>query len=64
MGITNAEVVPHGFPCTFNDWGGELELSVALAHAVSDKVEVAYRRGSMLAKRHELMHDVQAFCDG
>jgi hypothetical protein len=56
--------VPHGFPCTFNDWGGELELSVALAHAVGDKVEVAYRRGSMLAKRHELMHDVQAFCDG
>jgi hypothetical protein len=45
-------------------FGARQMLELALAHAVSDKVEVAYRRGSMLAKRHELMHDVQAFCDG
>jgi hypothetical protein len=33
-----------------------------LAHAVGDKVEEAYRRGNMLAKRHALMADWEAFC--
>jgi hypothetical protein len=37
---------------------------MALAHAVSDKVEAAYRRGEMVAKRHKLMADWQKFCDG
>src|SRR6202020_1763186 len=41
---------PHGFRSTFEDWGAELGdydldlLRLALAHAVSDKVEAAYRR--------------------
>jgi hypothetical protein len=29
-----------------------------------DKVEAAYRRGEMLAKRHRLMADWQSFCAG
>ena len=34
---------------------------MALAHAVSDKVEAAYRRGDLLAKRTDLMNDWAAF---
>jgi integrase len=70
MGVTNDEAVPHGFRSTFRDWGGELGnypnelLELAIAHAVGDKVEAAYRRGEMLEKRHRLMADWQAFCDG
>jgi hypothetical protein len=33
-------------------------------HAVGDKVESAYRRGDMLAKRHALMRDWERFCNG
>ena len=70
LGITNDEAVPHGFRSSFNDWGAELGdypqelLALALAHAVGDKVEAAYRRGEMLEKRHRLMADWQVFCDG
>jgi integrase len=68
MSISDA--VPHGFRSAFNDWGAELGdhpnelLQLALAHTVGDKVEAAYRRGSMLDKRHALMSDWQRFCDG
>jgi len=68
IGITNDEAVPHGFRSTFRDWGAELGdypnelLELAIAHAVSDKVEAAYRRGEMLDKRHRLMGDWEAFC--
>jgi hypothetical protein len=60
----------HGFRSSFRDWGAELGdypnelLELALAHAVGDKVEAAYRRGDMLAKRHQLMADWERFCDG
>ena len=30
---------------------------MALAHAVGNKVEAAYRRGDLLAKRQQLMQD-------
>jgi integrase len=64
------EAVPHGFRSTFRDWGGEEGdypnelLELAIAHAVGDKVEGAYRRGNMLAKRHQLMSDWEAYCNG
>jgi integrase len=70
IGITNDEAVPHGFRSAFNDWGAELGnypqelLALALAHAVSDRVERAYRRGEMLDKRHKLMADWCGFCNG
>jgi hypothetical protein len=38
--------------------------SSAIAQAVGDKVEAAYRRGKMRAKRHELMRDWERFCAG
>ena len=70
MGVSNKEATPHGFRSTFKDWGGEVRdypqelLSLALAHAINDKVEAAYRRGEMLAKRHKLMGDWVAYCNG
>jgi integrase len=54
-------VTTHGFRSSFRDWVGELttfpgELAeAALAHAVGDETERAYRRGDALAKRRKLM---------
>jgi integrase len=67
MGV---DVTAHGFRSSFRDWGAEVGnhppelLELALAHAVGDRVEAAYRRGDMLAKRHQLMADWAEFCDG
>jgi hypothetical protein len=36
---------------------------MAFAHAVSDKVEVAYRRGDLFEKRRRLMAEWAAYCD-
>ena len=63
------EVVPHGFRSTFKDWSSEEteydnNLSeMALSHTLPDKVEAAYRRGSMVEKRRRLMADWAAYCD-
>jgi integrase len=59
----------HGFRSTFMDWGSEVGdypnelLQLAIAHAVGDKVEAAYRRGNQLAKRHALMSDWESYCN-
>ena len=64
------EFVTHGFRSAFRDWASEIGdypneiLETALAHTVNDQVEAAYRRGSMLAKRHALMADWERFCNG
>lgn len=69
MGLRD-QAVTHGFRSAFRDWGSEVGdypnelLELAIAHAISDRVEAAYRRGDMLAKRHKLMADWQRFCDG
>ena len=53
--------VPHGFRSSFKDWASETtnfpnELSeAALAHAIPNKSEAAYRRGNMLEKRRVMM---------
>jgi hypothetical protein len=36
---------------------------IALAHAVGNKVEAAYRRGDMMQKRRRLMSDWAAYCE-
>lgn len=60
--------VPHGFRSTFKDWAVECtnypsEMSeMALAHAVPDKVEAAYRRGDLLMRRYQMMEDWARFC--
>jgi integrase len=59
----------HGFRSTFRDWAAEQtsypnELcEIALAHAVSDKTEAAYRRGDMMEKRRRLMADWATYCE-
>lgn len=59
---------PHGFRSSFRDWAadktdypGEV-AEAALAHAVPNKVEAAYRRTDFLAKRRALMKDWGAYC--
>jgi len=53
----------HGFRSTFRDWAAESTTypnevcEMALAHAVGDAVESAYRRGDLFNKRVALMQD-------
>jgi integrase len=60
----------HGFRSSFRDWCAE-ETSTpreiaeaALAHAVGDLTERAYRRGDALEKRRKLMDAWAEFCSG
>jgi integrase len=61
--------VPHGFRSTFRDWASERTnyprdaAEMALAHAIGDKVEAAYRRGDLFEKRRRMMADWAKFCD-
>lgn len=63
-----AEYTVHGFRSAFRDWAAEETdhqrevAEAALAHAVGDTVERAYRRGDALAKRRKLMEDWEKFC--
>lgn len=60
------EYTIHGFRSTLRDWVGDETkfprevAEAALAHAVGDTVESAYRRGDALEKRRQLM---QAWAD-
>jgi integrase len=55
------DITVHGFRSTFRDWAAETTIfpnfvvEMALAHAVENKVEGAYRRGDLFAKRRKLM---------
>jgi len=59
--MERGDLTVHGFRSTFRDWASEATdfqdsvAEAALAHAVGDKVEAAYRRGDLLAKRRDLM---------
>jgi integrase len=58
----------HGFRSTFRDWVSEETnhtsevAEMALAHAITNKVEAAYRRGILLERRRDLMIDWERFC--
>lgn len=62
------DAVPHGFRSTFRDWARELTnyprdlAEQALAHALDNKVEAAYRRGDALEKRRLMMQEWDDFC--
>ena len=74
-GISDA-VAPHGprrpngawLPLEFRDWAAERTnfpsevAEMALAHAVGDKVEAAYRRGDLFEKRRRLTQQWATFC--
>lgn len=61
-------VTVHGFRSSFRDWCAEStnyprELAEkALGHVLRDKVEAAYQRGDLLAKRRELMTGWATYC--
>lgn len=63
------DAVPHGFRSTFRDWAAERTnfprdvAEMALAHAIGDKVEAAYRRGDLFAKRAQMMSAWADFCE-
>jgi integrase len=61
-------VTVHGFRSSFRDWAAETTgfpnhvLEMALAHAIGNGVEAAYRRGDLFEKRQRLMSEWAAFC--
>lgn len=64
-----AGAVPHGFRSTFSDWCAERTAysaevrEMALAHAIGNDTEAAYRRGDLFDKRRNLMNDWAAFVE-
>jgi integrase len=63
----NLTAVPHGFRSTFSDWCAERTSypsevrEMALAHAIGDATEAAYRRGDLFDKRRNLMSEWAKF---
>lgn len=66
----SATATLHGLRSSFRDWCGDDTThprdvaEAALAHAVGNAVEQAYRRSDALAKRRALMNDWSDFCIG
>ena len=63
-----AEITVHGFRSTFRDWASETTgiphevCEMALAHAIGNKAEAAYRRGDLFDKRRKLMEAWAGYC--
>jgi integrase len=63
-------VTVHGFRSSFRDGAAEQTsfpgevVEMALAHAIPNAVEAAYRRGDLFEKRKQLMDEWAAFCIG
>jgi integrase len=59
----SVDAVPHGLRSTFRDWAAERTpyaaevVEMALAHAITNQVERAYRRGDLFEKRRALMSE-------
>ena len=68
--MKRGDLTAHGFRSTFSDWCAERTAfpaevrEMALAHAVGDKVEAAYRRGDLFEKRRQIMDGWAHFVDG
>ena len=60
----------HGFRSTFRDWAAEATnfprevAEQALAHALESRVEAAYMRSDLLAKRRLMMDAWAGYCGG
>src|SRR6266704_3490929 len=67
--MKRGDVTAHGFRSTFSDWAAERTgyprevIEMALAHAVENKAEAAYRRGDLFEKRRQLMEGWARVCD-
>jgi integrase len=59
----------HGFRSSFRDWAGDKTTfprevaEAALAHAIGNETDAAYRRSDALEKRRKLMDAWAAFCE-
>jgi integrase len=59
--MERTDLTAHGFRATFRTWAAERTgfqrevIEAALAHAIESKVEAAYQRGDLFAKRRRLM---------
>ncbi|MFA5040191.1 MAG: integrase arm-type DNA-binding domain-containing protein [Bdellovibrionales bacterium] len=66
--MKRSDITVHGFRSSFRDWAAEQTnfprevAEAALAHAVDDKVEAAYRRGDLFEKRRQLMDAWARYC--
>jgi integrase len=66
----DATVTTHGFRSSFRDWAGDVAhaprevAEEALAHAVGNQTERAYRRGDALEQRRRLMEAWASFVEG
>lgn len=66
--MERGDLTVHGFRSTFRDWAGEMTayprevIEHALAHQLKDKAEAAYARGTLFAKRKQLMDSWATFC--
>jgi integrase len=62
------EITTHGFRSSFRDWCGDATnfsreiAEAALSHRVGDTVEAAYRRGTALEKRRQVMTAWARYC--
>jgi integrase len=67
--MERGDITVHGFRSTFSDWAHEqtpfpkVVIDMALAHVIGDKVEAAYRRGDLFAKRRQLMQAWAKYCE-
>ncbi len=66
--MNRGEITSHGFRSTFRDWAAERTnfpnevVEMALAHAVENKTEAAYRRTDLFEKRRRLMNAWALYC--
>jgi integrase len=63
------DLTAHGLRSSFSDWAAERTaysrevVEMALAHAIGNKVEAAYRRGDLFEKRRKLIEAWASFCE-
>jgi len=63
-----SDITIHGLRSSFRDWAAERTsfprevAEMALAHAIPDAVEAAYRRGDLFEKRRRLMDAWATYC--
>jgi integrase len=66
--MERGDITGHGFRSTFRDWAAERTsypnevAEMALSHAISSKVEAAYRRGDLFDKRRKMMDAWAGYC--
>jgi integrase len=66
--MDRGDLTAHGFRSSFRDWAAERTnypnevAEMALAHAIGDKVEAAYRRGDLFEKRRKMMDAWADYC--